>query len=291
LIISALSGGLGNQMFQYAAGKALAERLGHEIKLDTSFYKTFKTNRTFELSDVFEGNFQIASSQDLRSVLGWKFFFHQNGKWRHWLKRLPFATNWIHEKSFSYWPGIQNLDNSCFLEGNWQSESYFVDYSEEIRKDFSFRMENFTCPDLLNKIRSKNSVSIHIRRGDYTASKETLKYHGICPAAYYLEAMKIMQTKLTEPEFFVFSDEIQAAKDLLGKQKKVYFVEENFQGNNHYDMMLMSECQHNIIANSTFSWWGAWLNKNKTRIVIAPEKWFANDLPSQDLIPKSWLRI
>jgi hypothetical protein len=103
--------------------------------------------------------------------------------------------------------------------------------------------------------------------------------------------MKIMQAKLTEPENFVFSDEIQAAKDLLGKQKKVYFVEENFQGNNHYDMMLMSECQHNIIANSTFSWWGAWLNKNKTRIVIAPEKWFANDLPSQDLIPKNWLRI
>lgn len=293
MIISFISGGLGNQMFQYAAGRALALRLGCEVKLDASFYQMFKTNRRFELSGVFDHDFKIANDKDLRSVLGWKFFLHRSEKLRHWIRRMPFDTNWIQEKEFAYWPGLTMLKGSCFLEGNWQSEKYFADFSDEIRKDFSFNMKNFPADSraLMKKMQTENSVSIHIRRGDYTANKETLHYHGVCPAAYYQEAIKFMHKELDQPVFFVFSDEIQTAKDLLGKQKNVYFVEENFQGNNHFDMMLMSQCRHNVIANSTFSWWGAWLNKNQNKIVIAPKIWFAADLSSDDLVPETWIRI
>jgi hypothetical protein len=295
MVIAFLSGGLGNQMFQFAAAKALALKKSQELKLDISNYQNRQpgeTIREYELAKVFAGPFELATPADLKEILGWKFIFHQHPFLRRILRKLPqIEQNWIVEPDFSYWPDFFNLQPNCLLEGYWQSNRYFEDFSEDIKECFRFKMDSFSAPEILESIENSNSVSIHIRRGDYVTDKNTAGFHGICDADYYLKAIEMIKKKTTEPRFFVFSDDLGAARELLKDLKNVFFVNANTADKSHFDMMLMSRCRHHIIANSTFSWWGAWLNDNHEKIVIAPERWFASGLPDQDLVPKRWMRV
>lgn len=294
MIITFLTGGLGNQMFQFAAGKALALKLKQELKLDISNYSHFQPNETireFELAKVFQGTFEIAEPKDLKKVLGWKTIFHQHPFLRKIFRKVAQNNNWVVEPGFGYWPDFFSRDSACLIEGYWQTKKYFESYADEIRESFRFKLDDFKNPELINKIENSNSISIHIRRGDFATHKATNNFHGICGSDYYLKAIEEISQKKENANFFVFSDDIEAAKELLKNCKNTYFVDENSSANSHFDMMLMSRCKHHIIANSTFSWWGAWLNTNPDKTIIAPAQWFANGLSDSDLIPSEWLRI
>jgi len=185
------------------------------------------------------------------------------------------------------------LPDHSYLEGYWGSEKYFKDIENIIRKEFTLKDK----PDAINqkmisRIKNCDSVSIHIRRGDYIFDEKTNKYHGVCNLDYYLKAIALVAKKVKKPYFFIFSDDIRWAKQNLHLKFPCVYVNHNIGKKDYEDLRLMSNCCHNIIANSSFSWWGAWLNKNKDKIVIAPKKWFTDkSINTKDLIPKQWLKI
>src|SRR3989344_4984067 len=159
-----------------------------------------------------------------------------------------------------------------------------------IRKDFTFGATIVERnKKLASEISGTNSVSVHIRRGDYVTNANTNQFHGLCSLDYYNKAVSFISSKQNEMELFVFSDDIEWCKENLKYDFPIHFVETN---DAHSDMYLMSLCKHNIIANSSFSWWGAWLNDNFQKIVVAPSQWIADaSVNTQDLIPKGWIKI
>lgn len=288
MIVVHLTGGLGNQMFQYAVGKACAVRHNVDLLIDTSWYAK-QGLREFELS-CFNHTAQIASEDILQRVV--------NPKLRPLLafsKRVGLFTSRIPlfmEPHFHYCTRLETLSPPSYLIGSWQSERYFEVVTTELRTDFSFK----ESPDpvnnaMLGQIASvDNSVAIHIRRGDYVSNKETNVAHGTCPPRYYAKAVKRIADHTKSPHFFVFSDDIAWAKDNFNvASHPMTMIDVNDASRGHCDMMLMSACKHHIIANSSFSWWGAWLGTDKESIVCAPELWFANQAHNtNDIIPKRW---
>ena len=274
MIITSLNGGLGNQMFQYAIGRALAAKNNDKLRLDLSGFspkRAIDTPRQYELSI-----FNLQATKFNSHILD---FFH--------------PPQLISETSHTFDPAILNIKGNIRLVGYWQSEKYFNQYSELIRHDFAFP----TPPTGKNKalllgIDNSNSVSIHVRRGDYVSNQTTNQFHGVCSLAYYRKAIKSIKDKVKNPIFYVFSDDPEWCKDNLTIAEKTTYISHNSGEKSWEDMRLMSHCKYNIIANSSFSWWGAWLNDNPTKIVIAPQKWF-NDpsIDTQDVIPDSWLKM
>jgi hypothetical protein len=196
------------------------------------------------------------------------------------------------EPHFTFCSDILRVKDNCYLSGVWQSEKYFKDMENIIRKEFTLR-EDVTkkTEDWINKIETTHSVSIHIRRGDYISNKKTIQKHGVCPIEYYTKAVQFVSGKLQDPKFFVFSDDVEWAKNNLVINYQTYFVSD-INIPDYEEIIIMSKCKHNIIANSSFSWWGAWLNENKNKIVIAPKKWFSsNYTDTKDLIPQNWIRL
>lgn len=255
MIISKIQGGLGNQMFQYAYGKHLSSKYKTELYLDTRFYKGFQGNvvRTFML-DKFE-NTDIDTGIEMI----------QNNYPIHGI-----VDNFIHKEL------PQPVDCNYYLDGYWQSEKYFKESEEIIRNDFKLTLKNIP-------LLGTNTVSIHIRRTDYVASNG---YHPVQTIEYYKNAIDVIGDY---DNLFVFSDDINWCKENL-KFDNMVFIEGNTELD---DMSIMSNCEHNIIANSSFSWWGAWLNNNPSKKVVAPSKWFGEqaNLNTSDIIPENWIRI
>lgn len=292
MIISFLSGGLGNQMFQFAAGRALALRHGRQYRIDPSYYDMYRQNRVYELGDVFKFSFDIAAPSDIKAVLGIKRLLHQHPVLRRIYRRLPGTGNWIVEPHYHFWPELLQIRHSCLLEGDWQSPRYFTDFAEQIRDCFQFKTDSFKDSETLQTLQNCNSVALHLRRADYVSNAHTLSWHGVCEADYYLAAIRHIRSRVTDARFFVFSDDHGAAREVLAPESGLVFVDNLQSGKNHFDMMLMSSCKHNIIANSTFSWWAAWLNRHRDKIVVAPQRWFATTkLSDRDLIPQNWIRL
>ena len=292
MIITQIIGGLGNQMFQYAAGRALSLRTGTDLALDISSFKNYGLHQGFELQSVFEGPFGIASKVDFRDVLGW-----QSSAWiRRISSRRPFANfakgRFIAEPHFQFWPGINSLSKDCYLSGYWQSEKYFAAFAEQIRADFTFRQPlNGQNSELARHVEMVNSVSLHVRRGDYATNPKTTATHGLCSLDYYQDAIRHFEELVQQPLFFIFSDDIEWVKSNLDVGLKCVYVQNNTGAGSYNDMRLMSLCKHHIIANSSFSWWGAWLDANQKKIVVAPKKWFANNNDTRDLFPNRWLLL
>lgn len=292
MVISNIIGGLGNQMFQYAAGRALSLRLGVALKLDTSGFLGYKLHQGFELKRLLNCDAEIASEHDLKNVLGWQ----HSQLAKRFLRKPPLKIfrkkNLVVEPSFNYWDGLRQLNDCVYLDGYWQSERYFNDYAEIVRNDFSFNLP-FSDQNLVlaHKISSVNSVSLHVRRGDYVTNAKNA-FIGSCPLNYYEKAISFIKSSIQTPLFFVFSDDINWVKSNLKLDASAVLVNHNDGSESYNDMRLMSMCKHQIIANSSFSWWGAWLNENQNKIVIAPKKWFATDkFDSSDLLPPSWIRL
>jgi hypothetical protein len=290
MIIVKLMGGLGNQMFQYAAGRCLSHLHKTELKLDLSFLNADPgnryTKRDFAL-EVFNINCSIATEEDIK-----RFQPLERGKiTRTLMRKLPLLYSKVisNESGHAFMKEFYSYPKDVYLNGYWQSEYYFEPVEAILRKEFTLKEElTGEHAELAKRIRNSDSVSVHVRRGDYVNNKEVNQFHGICSAEYYQKAVELMKTK-GGIELFVFSDDIQWAKENL-KADKVNFVTQNNPG--YIDMHLMSLCKHNIIANSSFSWWAAWLNQNALKTVIAPEKWFADPARyTPDIYPENWIRL
>lgn len=279
MIFARLFGGLGNQMFQYAAGQALATRLGTELALD---FRTIDNNGTRRLTKVFD--LQVTTAPALPPAKHEGFLPY--AFWRAFGRNPKFHR----ERGLGVNPGFARWGDGSYLHGYWQSEKYFPDIADQIRK--SFRPVLPPSPQnaaIAEHIAATTSVSLHVRRGDYVA----LGTHGVCSEDYYNAALDHITPKLGKtPTVFVFSDDPQWAHDNLPLPFEKIVVDINGPETDYEDLRLMSLCNHNIIANSSFSWWGAWLNDNPHKIVTAPATWFgAKGMHNPDILPKGWLAI
>lgn len=287
-IITKLQGGLGNQMFQYATGRSVAQRNGAELKLDI-FALKHDPQREYALG-CFNTTQRIATQEEISKFLRHKT---RKGKFWFWYNRwIADEKRYTQEKQFNFDQHILELKDPVYLDGAWQTEKYFKDIRDLLQKEFTLRSEpSAETKDWIKKVSACTSVSLHIRRGDYVSNHAANQFHGTCPIKYYEKAINLISQKIKDPVFFIFSDEIAWAKDNLNAPFPLYFIS----GKNISDceeMTIMSSCKNNIIANSSFSWWGAWLNKNPYKLVIAPQKWFTTKkMNTADLTPESWTRI
>lgn len=299
MFIVEIVGGLGNQMFQYAFYYKLKKHKIHnsQAKVYLRRFSETSDNQGFELEHVFGINKDlIVYNEDASSLIDDSMNLLSRIRRKIFGRKKTFFL----EQVFRYDSRVFNLKSNqkIYFRGLWQDESYFKDLRLEILKLYQFKLNNFDNDNMqvLKKINESISVSIHIRRGDYISNE---KYNnilgGVCTYGYYKEALEYLQNKILDTSLFVFSDDINWVKkefDFLPIDN-LTFVDHNKGSNSYIDMYLMSQCKHNIIANSSFSWWGAWLNKNESKIVIAPEKWFKNNprLEDNSIVPNSWIKI
>lgn len=280
-----LIGGLGNQMFQYAAAKALALHRKEALLLDSHLFASY------DLHSYSLHHFNIAAAAVHEEIIFEPLSFSE--KIKAFISQKKIYCK-FEEQNLSFDRSLFDTSSkNIYLKGYFQSEKYFIKYENEIRKDFEIKsaLKQQTV-EMLKIIDAQNAVSLHIRRGDYVTNAEANAVHGTCDLNYYYKAIEIIKGKTDNPVFFIFSDDIDWARENLEVDCPTYFVDFNDASTNYEDLKLMSSCKHNIIANSSFSWWGAWLNNYKDKTVIAPSKWFKIDVHnSKDIIPESWLKI
>jgi len=285
-------GGLGNQMFQYAAGRRLACKLNVPLKLDLTWYDKGLpgiTPRSYSLAP-FSINAEPATDKEIASL-------HEpqvNGIRRYINSVNPcYRKTCIRDLDFRFDPDILGLPDNIYLEGYWQSEKYFCDIVSIIRSDFTVRMaadnKNREVASIINE---SNAVSIHIRRGDYVVDDKIAAKHVSCSNDYYKRAVELVITQVDRTHFFVFSDDPAWARNNFTIPLATTLVDHNGPELAHEDLRLMRMCKHHVIANSSFSWWGAWLGNNPDKMVIAPRRWFGDEsIDTTDLIPSAWVRI
>lgn len=290
MITLILSGGLGNQMFEYAAGRALSLR--HKTDLHIDLYilnkKTKATIRNYELI-VFQIETHIIKS-NLNKIAAKGFgFLKSNSLGRMFLNNIGIFRD---EKAQCYDSRFKDLSEKTTLFGYFQNENYFKGISKQLRIDFTFKAPLKGKNDEIRTVIEQNtSVSIHIRRGDYSNSNSNLP---ILDISYYKKAIEHIASQVNKPYFFIFSDGIDWVKENLDLSKFNHqFIDWNKNENSYIDMQLMSICKHNIIANSSFSWWAAWLNANPNKLVIAPDKWYKGDNGKypDGFLPKEWTTL
>jgi len=273
-IVVKVNGGLGNQLFQYAMGRALALRSGAELLLDLRFFELTgsHTPRAFELG-LFHTRFAAADA----STLAHFDPPQPASRLARILKRAfpaPGAPYRIAERGFPFDPSVARVNRDAYFDGHWQSERYFIDNERTIREDLAFRPALSAMSEaLLQQIRDEpNAASLHVRRGDYVHHPQASAFHGLCDPAYYAAAMQQLCESTPPSRYFVFSDDIAWAKDNLTFRAPATFVDHNSGDQSWQDMRLMMACKHHIIANSSFSWWGAWLNSFDQKRVVAPKR-------------------
>lgn len=282
-------GGLGNQMFQYALYLAVKDRYQDEdTKIDTSCFRGYPLHNGYELENLFHIEAEEATFMDKLKIAYpythyhlWQVF-HKLG-----IKR---ATMLVENANESYEENVFHTEHSCYYDGYWQNERYFKHIRPEVTKAFTPRVISEQNLKFCDNMKRHKCVSIHIRRGDYVNHP---LYGGICDKAYYQRAITYIQEKTDCDYYIIFSNDIKWCKEnlsdlLMGKD--VVFVNWNKGKDSYQDMYLMSRCNYNIIANSSFSWWGAWLNYHEDKIVICPTKW--NNIKSSKFeLPQSWIKI
>ena len=293
MIIVKLRGGLGNQMFQYAYGKALSIKTGITVKFDANYYfnEEFQRSDTPRkyLLDKFNTDISLATQEEVNKA---------NPLWKKVIRKMK-------NKIFRY-TNIYKFSESEFKikEGNlalgyWQTEKYFKNIESIIRENFTLKnslaesaqkIENLI---IQTKKENKVPVSIHVRRSDYVNIKSNKDFFNVCDVEYYKNAFSEITKLINSPvSLFIFSDDTAWVKENLRFPCETYFVSEEKNIFDYEEIILMSKCSHNIIANSSFSWWGAWLNPNKNKIIMAPKKW-VNDskIDTSDVTPVEWVTI
>lgn len=286
MVISVLSGGLGNQLFQYAFGLRLAAQLQTELRLERHLLESKViarlrqyTPRTYEL-DTFRVEAPAASPMDTVSCLSRVALSDKTALLLRESTLTPNAINTLNNR-------VRNV--VCL--GYWQSEEYFRPATEQLRKHLVFRKNSAQSRSMADTILScQNAAFVHIRRGDYVTNIHANQHHGLCDVSYYRRACEYVKERIPDVQFFVFSDDPDWAKRELGIHlQPARFIDHNRGADSWQDMYLMSLCRHAIVANSSFSWWGAWLNPVAERLVVAPGQWFVNQpVLSQQIIPPHW---
>ena len=291
MIIVKLKGGLGNQLFQYAVGRHLAEIHKTVLKIDISFFETYELHTysiwPFNIQENFASPEEIAALTVRRKGIPGRVI-------RRILRKPPkLAPTYIREKKlFHFDPDILNLPDGIYLDGSWQSEKYFTDIAGIIRREFVVKSPQAEKDrELADQMASCESVCLHIRRGSYLLPPYN-SVHGTCSVDYYFRCVESLTQTIKHPHFFIFSDEPEWAHNNLRISYPTTLVDHNGADKDYEDLRLMSQCKHHIIANSTFSWWGAWLNQHPNKIVLAPKRWFkSDDYDPKDLIPDRWIKI
>lgn len=292
MIITRLIGGLGNQLFQYALGRHLADIHRTELKLDISGFQTYTLHK-YSLG-VFNIAENFATDEDVERLTARKAGALEKLHTGLFGRKPKRASTHIREKKvFRFDKRILKSPDNVLLEGYWQSEKYFKAVSDILRKEFTVRSPQAgKDKEVADVMASKEAVCVHIRRGDYVTNEKTREVHGVCSLNYYSRCMDRMSETIKEPHFFVFSDDPRWARENVKHACPVTIVDHNNADRNYEDLRLMSQCKHYIIANSSFSWWGAWLNASEEDVVFAPRVWYAkikDDLP--DVTPARWLRV
>jgi hypothetical protein len=289
----AIYGGLGNQMFQYALFLSFKNR-GKKVGLSLSDFFYQHHHNGFNLHIAFDLPLSI-TAQLTGDILKNGEFIYKNRIATGFLRRIiPIYkevryAEYREKKEFVYDEDLFS-QQSKLLIGTWQSEDYFKDIRDIVYNAFTFRAPTDAKNlQLAEKISHCNAVSVHIRRGDYQGTSWEKSHHVIRDTTYYKNALAYLGNKIENPQYFIFSDNIQWAKDNLNLPDCTY-IYHNKGKNSYLDMYLMSLCKHNIIANSTFSWWSAWLNRNKEKIVIMPERWL-NNIDCPGIFPKQWVKL
>ncbi len=285
-VIVKLNGGLGNQMFQWAIARMLEEQTNVKALLDMSFFKKGYA-RPYDLG-IFKLKPMFVEDFWTKVKLDFIWSFRKKMSWKQCL-----GINLYSEKHFHFDPNINQVKDNTYVEGFFQSEKYFKCIEIVLRDDFTF-LEPTTGENtkILEQIQSTNSISLHIRRGDYVQKKRYQNAYATCSLDYYKRGVELIAEKFENPTLFIFSDDIEWVKENLKLPYESVYVSHNTGGKSFEDMRLMSLCKHNVIANSSFSWWGAWLNKNPEKIVIGPQKWFNDDkIVQTDVIPECWIRL
>lgn len=289
MIVVRLMGGLGNQLFQYALGRHLAHLNNSELYFDLSYLQNppeGNTPREFEL-DKFQISYKIADEKLLDRFHGSDF-----DSTELWITKLITLGKFKKYKfnDYGFNDEVLKLRGNYFVRGFFQSEKYFKDVADAIREELVLLPEYHACDaSLCTEIKANpKSVSVHIRRGDYVKNLASMDAHGICSKDYYAKSIKYMQEQIGEDaHFYIFTDDSEWVKKEMNWKADVTLLDDQ---KAIYDFHLMSMCKHNIIANSTFSWWSAWLNKNPEKMVIIPKQWTPMlQTVKIDLAPKNWL--
>jgi len=293
MIIVKLQGGLGNQLFEYALARSVSTKLNTDFRLDpapfNTYYKLHKYSLNFfNVREQFASPFDFfgfvwlrkhekAFNRFVRYILGGK------------VERLGF---YCPEKDSIFDPKVFDHDDTYF-DGYWQSEKYFKGIEADLRKEIALKQPfSEYSQTVFDSINSTNSISLHVRRADYITNPRANAVHGVCTMEYYQKAIKYLADRVGSPHFFIFSDDYAWASENFKSLPFPVTCISNTAEKNYEDLMLMSSCKHNIIANSSFSWWGAWLNANRGKIVIAPKQWFKTDVRDQtNIVPADWLRM
>lgn len=279
MIITRLHGRLGNQMFQYAAAAGLSARRGTQVALDP---RLAQSRNEGVLTRVFALN--LAEPDRLPPL-------KQDGYLRYAIWRYSGAhPQFRRERGLGYNPAVETWADGSYLHGYWQSERYFGHIERQIRDAFTFPdFSNSENAEMAARIAETEAIALHVRRGDYLS----FAAHVLCDQTYYEAALaRVLSDCSGDPTVFVFSDDPEWAKSNLPLPVEKVVVDFNGPETDFEDMRLMSLCRHNIIGNSSFSWWAAWLNANPGKCVVGPANWFGDPkLSNPDILPATWHRI
>jgi len=281
-----IGGGLANKMFQYAFSLAI-KKAGYDVNHDTASFETEFAHDRIELDDIFK-NVKLDRVKDVPYWGAGK-----QGKLARLIKRI--CPWYVSEHAYLFNEKIwAQIKGNCYVESSWQDERYFINAEEEVRESFAFpEFEDERNIAVAKTMASSNSVAIHIRKGDGYGKWNI--FSNTCLKEYYTAAISYIKEKVDSPSFFVFTDSPEIAKDYIDISDYTLINWNPTVGKQNYlDMQLMSLAKHNIIANSTYSWWGAWLNNNKDKIVVAPKNWFNPESKYGNInhiVPERWIRL
>ena len=303
-VVTCLFGGLGNQMFQYAAGRSLAMRTGSRLVLDASSFALANVRRPYALEGyalAAETRFDGYRYPPRQSAV--QFPAPKRPAWIERAMQLTRATfgsigrvpdddrfTLFTERNFDYDQRFRDCGPQTYLVGYWQSERYFADIADLVRRELTY----LPAPDAANarwlaRMRGANSVCVHVRRGDYLLPAH-FQHHGLCSADYYRRAIALVRERVTSPQFFIFSDDWPWCRDHLADDDMVV-VDANKPDAGQDELRLMAACRHHVIANSSLSWWGAWLATSDGQLVVAPTPWFTHRPETPDLLPAGWVTL
>lgn len=285
MIIVNLKGGLGNQMFQYALGRHLAIKNDTELKLDVGGLAHANAvgdiYRPFAL-DQFNTTATVATPKEAHTL---KYPYGLISK-----AAKLFTSKILRQTNTVFRPSVLGWQGDRYLDGYWQSPRYFDAIREVLLREFTLKGPSEAFLKRRRAMDEVEAVSVHIRRGDYVSDPRVLREFGICTPAYYASAIEYMNKHISNPTYYVFSDNISwVEQNLLLPDTSVFMNDPDL--SDAEELMLMSSSKHNIIANSSFSWWGAWLNQNLDKIVVAPTPWFESAPYDLHLIPKTWITL
>ncbi|HLO16357.1 MAG TPA: alpha-1,2-fucosyltransferase [Anaerolineales bacterium] len=290
MVLVQLNGGLGNQLFQYALGRKIALDRNTVPRFETSAFRT--QSREYKLHH-YQVKGSPATEKEVRRFLGWEQNPWLKKVYRLYNSKRPYYRRVIvDEQSVPFDKNILKVPKNVFLRGYWQSEKYFHDIAEILRQDLVLKTPlSGLNREMAKKIQTSLSVSLHVRHGDYATDMATHQTHGLLSLDYYRAAISHILALFPDASFFLFSDDIPWIRENLKINATHCYVDHNTDQTDFEDLRLMSLCKHHIIANSSFSWWGAWLCQNPEKVVVAPRQWYRIEIDTRDLVPKDWIRL